>query len=59
MAYLEIGGRPCSKCGSTATVEESRPTSYPQREVLLKCYECKNEDSYGIYTLVGNALVKV
>jgi hypothetical protein len=62
MAYLGISGEPSQKCGSKSTSEYSRPggTGHPQREVMLKCYECQHEESHGIYTLVGNStLVKV
>jgi len=59
MAYLGIQGEPCPKCGSRSTTEYSKPTVPPEREVILKCYNCKKETSYGIYKPVGNTLVKV
>ena len=59
MAYLEIGGDKCPKCGSTKTTETSKPTNYPEREIFLKCYNCGKETSYGKYKLVGRTLVKV
>ena len=60
MAYLGINNNPCPKCGSTATIEEQKPlhTHDMQREVILKCLECKKTTSYGIYKLVGNSLVR-
>lgn len=59
MAYLGISGTLCPKCGSTSTTEYSKPTVYPEREVILKCLQCKAETSYGIYKLVGKTLIKV
>jgi transcription elongation factor Elf1 len=61
MAYLNIQGDTCPKCGSQKTVETSRAEgcSYPERKVFLKCYNCGAETSYGIYKLMGNTLVKV
>jgi len=60
MAYLGIQGDKCPKCGSTQTTEYSKPggSSTTSREVMLKCYNCKGETSYGYYKLVGNSLVK-
>lgn len=60
MAYLEIGGTPCPKCGSTATMETQHflVPREPRREVFLKCASCGHEESYGVYTIVGNSLVK-
>ncbi|MCF8356624.1 MAG: hypothetical protein K9H48_19445 [Melioribacteraceae bacterium] len=58
MAYLGIDGEKCPNCGSTSTTEYSKPTNYPEREIILKCYNCKQETSYGIYSLIGNELVK-
>lgn len=64
MAYLEINNEPCPKCGSTATIEEQDflHTVDHQREIFLKCLECKERTSYGVYKLAGSKddiLVKV
>ena len=34
-------------------------TGHPKREVMLKCYQCQHEESFRIYTIVGNSVVKV
>ena len=64
MAYLGVDRTPCPKCGGRATVEEQdflhpgeRLGDNP-REVFLKCMECGHRQSYGVYRIVGNTLVK-
>ena len=64
MAYLGINNNPCRKCGSTITMEEQDflHTADYQREIFLKCLDCKERTSYGIYKLIGSnkdILVKV
>lgn len=59
MAYVGIDGDPYPNCGSTATTEVHKPTVYPEREVCLKCLECKKETLVGVYKSEGNSLVRV
>lgn len=59
MAYVGISGDACPSCISTATTEISNPTNYPEREVVLQCYECGKRTSYGVYKPVGGTLVKI
>ena len=55
MALMGISGKPCPKCNSTNTVENTRNASeqfplepYP-REVILKCLKCGSATSYGVW----------
>lgn len=66
MAYLGIDQTPCPKCGSRGTVEEgeclhpgvvSHDPENPRR-VILHCLQCGHRESYGIYKILGNTLIK-
>lgn len=52
---------PCAKCKSTKTVETQKWTHGPdhEREVYLKCLECRSETLFGVFRLFGNSLVNV
>lgn len=52
---------PCAKCRSTKTVEIQKWTHGPdhEREVYLKCLECRSETLFGVFRLYGNSLVNV
>ena len=52
---------PCAKCRSTKTVETQKWTHGPdhEREVYLKCLECRSETLFGVFRLYGNSLVNV